>query len=57
MRRKTLANNLAAAYSVPREKANEAIAAAGFPPLVRGETLSLSDYIKLLGALRATGAI
>lgn len=57
MRRKTLANNLAAAYSVPREKANEAIAAAGFPPLVRGETLSLSDYIRLLGALRATGAI
>lgn len=47
MRRKTLVNNLCSALSLPREKAEAAVVAAGFSPMVRGETLSLEDYIAL----------
>lgn len=47
MRRKTLVNNLCSALSLPREKAEAAVVAAGFPPMVRGETLSLEDYVAL----------
>ena len=47
MRRKTLVNNLCSALSLPREKAEAAVVAAGFSPMVRGETLSLEDYVAL----------
>lgn len=47
MRRKTLVNNLCSALSLPREKAEAAVIAAGFSPMVRGETLSLEDYVAL----------
>ena len=47
MRRKTLANNLSVAFGVDKQTATDRIVRAGFPPLVRGEALSLADYIKL----------
>ena len=51
MRRKTLVNNLCSALSLPREKAEAAVVAAGFSPMVRGETLSLEDYVTLAHAV------
>lgn len=51
MRRKTLVNNLCSALSLPREKAEAAVVAAGFSPMVRGETLSLEDYVALSHAV------
>lgn len=47
MRRKTLANNLSVAFGIDKQTATEKIIAAGFPPLVRGEVLSLADFIVL----------
>lgn len=47
MRRKTLANNLCAAFCISKDEAAEKIRAAGFPPMIRGEALSLADYVKL----------
>lgn len=47
MRRKTLANNLSQAFGMTKQEATERIAAAGFNPLVRGEALSLDDYVRL----------
>lgn len=49
MRRKTLGNGLAPLFG-GKEKANAVIAAAGFPPSVRGETLSAEQYILLARA-------
>lgn len=43
MRRKTYANNLSVAFSMPRERAVAAIAAAGRKEGVRGETLTLQE--------------
>ena len=47
MRRKTLANNISVAFGIDKQTATEKIVAAGFAPLVRGEVLSLQDYISL----------
>ncbi|MBO4554414.1 MAG: ribosomal RNA small subunit methyltransferase A [Clostridia bacterium] len=47
MRRKTLANNLSQAFGISKQEATDKIETAGFAPLVRGEALSLEDYIKL----------
>lgn len=47
MRRKTLANNLTAAFSVPRERALEWIAALGRDERVRGEALSIAELARL----------
>ena len=47
MRRKTLANNLSQAFGISKQEATERIVAAGFEPMVRGEVLSLDDYVKL----------
>lgn len=47
MRRKTLANNLSSAFGLDKQAVTDKITDAGFPPLVRGEALSLGDYIKL----------
>ena len=51
MRRKTLANNLSVAFRMSKQQAAELIESCGFSPLVRGEALSLCDYIKLNRAL------
>jgi len=47
MRRKTLANNLSVAFNIDKGTATDRIVAAGFQPLVRGEALSLADYVAL----------
>ena len=47
MRRKTLANNLSQAFGISKQEATEKIEAAGFDAMVRGEALSLDDYINL----------
>ncbi len=49
MRRKTLGNALAALFG-GKERANEVIEKAGFPPSVRGETLSAADFVSLARA-------
>ena len=43
MRRKTYANNLSVAFSIPKDKAAEAIAQAGLKDGIRGETLTLEQ--------------
>ena len=47
MRRKTLANNVAAAFCLSKQEAAGAIVSAGFDPSVRGETLSVDDFVRL----------
>lgn len=47
MRRKTLANNLQSAFGMPKDEATALICEAGFAPTVRGEVLSLDDFVKL----------
>lgn len=47
MRRKTLANNLAVSFCISKDKASEAILKAGFDANVRGETLSVEDFVNL----------
>ena len=47
MRRKTLANNLSAAYQISKEEAIARIEKAGFDKNIRGEKLSLDDYLRL----------
>lgn len=52
MRRKTLANNLASAFGMNKTAAAEVVEESGFPALVRGETLSLDDFVTLSHALK-----
>lgn len=47
MRRKTLVNNLSATFGISKEDARERLIKANLPENVRGEVLSLEDYIKL----------
>ena len=49
MRRKTLVNALDSVCG--KEKAKTALAACGFPETVRGETLSLEDYVNLTNTM------
>ncbi|MBR4801136.1 MAG: ribosomal RNA small subunit methyltransferase A [Clostridia bacterium] len=53
MRRKTLANNLSQAFGITKAEATEKIVAAGFAEMVRGEVLSLDDYVKLSHEFKA----
>lgn len=52
MRRKTLANNLASSFGMNKAAAAEVVEESGFPALVRGETLSLGDFVTLSHALK-----
>lgn len=47
MRRKTLANNLSVAFGISKAEATNRIERAGFNALVRGEALSLENYVTL----------
>lgn len=51
MRRKTLVNNLSAAFGIPKQSAAECVTACGFPVDIRGERLSLDDFIRLSDAM------
>jgi 16S rRNA (adenine1518-N6/adenine1519-N6)-dimethyltransferase len=50
-RRKTLANSLALALGLPRERIAAAIASLALPPDVRGESLDLRSFAALADAL------
>ena len=47
MRRKTLVNNLNASFGLSKAEATEKLIAAGLDERVRGEALSLEDYVNL----------
>lgn len=47
MRRKTLVNNLNASFGISKQEAIERLNRAGLDERVRGEALSLEDYIRL----------
>ena len=47
MRRKTLQNNLCAAFDVDRERAARWLNAVGLPPQIRGEALSIEQMAAL----------
>ncbi len=51
MRRKTLVNNLMPAFSLSREAAAHMVTSLGLPATVRGERLSLHEFIALSDAL------
>lgn len=51
MRRKTLLNNISAAFSLSREQATAALEAAGIAPSARGETLSMEEFGRLADQL------
>ena len=51
LRRKTLANSLAAALGTSKEAIQDAIAACGFAPNIRGEQLTLEDMAQLSDTL------
>lgn len=54
-RRKTLANNLQSAFSIPKSQAEKILAELGFDPMIRGEKLSVTDFIALsekIGAVK-----
>lgn len=55
MRRKTLANNLSVALDISKAEAASLIESAGFAPLIRGEALSLDDFVKLSHAFKSRG--
>ncbi len=47
MRRKTLVNNIASFFGISKESAANAVVSAGFSSSVRGEVLSVDDFVKL----------
>lgn len=51
-RRKTLANSLALAGVVPRERAAEALRALGRPDVIRAEALAPGEFVELSESLR-----
>jgi len=51
MRRKTLANNIKAAFGMNQAEAVAALEAAGLPPQVRGEALTLEELARLSDCL------
>ncbi len=53
-RRKTLVNSLSSLFAgkLGKEQLQEAITVCGFDPLVRGETLSFDEFVKLSKTLR-----
>lgn len=52
MRRKTLQNNLRAAFSLKAEEAAALLEAAGIPARARGETLTLGELARLSDAIK-----
>ncbi|MGN0795787.1 MAG: 16S rRNA (adenine(1518)-N(6)/adenine(1519)-N(6))-dimethyltransferase RsmA [Christensenellales bacterium] len=51
MRRKMLTNNLMAGYGISKEKAVEILKECDMDENVRGEQLSLDDYVKIYGVI------
>lgn len=55
MRRKMLTNNLMSGYGLSRKKAIDVLLKADISPTVRGEALSLDQYVKVLNVLKDFG--
>lgn len=55
MRRKMLTNNLMSGYGLSREKAIDVLLKADISPTVRGEALSLDQYVRILNVLKDLG--
>lgn len=53
MRRKTLVNNLMNAFKLSREQAENVLADMGLPATIRGEALSVSQFVTLAKLLKA----
>jgi 16S rRNA (adenine1518-N6/adenine1519-N6)-dimethyltransferase len=53
MRRKTLVNNLMNAFKLSREQAEHVLADMGLPATIRGEALSVSQFVELAKLLKA----
>ena len=51
-RRKTLVNNIINSYKIPRQDAERAVEAIGKDIMVRGETLSTKDFVRLSEILK-----
>ena len=51
-RRKTASNSLSAGLGIPKDKVSSAIAAAGFDPSVRAESLTMQELARLSECLR-----
>lgn len=51
MRRKTLVNNLSSAMGIPKESTENALAKLGMDTRIRGEALTIDDFIALNDAL------
>jgi 16S rRNA (adenine1518-N6/adenine1519-N6)-dimethyltransferase len=49
MRRKTLANNLNASFGIEKQNAEKILTENGYSPSVRGEALSMRDFLRLYG--------
>ncbi len=52
MRRKTLVNNVGATLGITKERAKEVLVSLGYSESIRGEALSIDDYIKIAKALK-----
>ena len=52
-KRKTLENNLANSFHLPKNKANQALLGAGLNPAARAQELSLDDWLKLTFKLQS----
>ena len=51
MRRKTLVNNIGASLGITKDRAKEVLVNLGYSESIRGEALSIEDYIKIAEAL------
>ena len=51
MRRKTLVNNLMQGFNLPRQNVEKILTSLGYDLSIRGETLSIDDFVKLSNAL------
>ena len=51
MRRKTLVNNIGSLLGISKERAREVLVSLGYSESIRGEALSIEDYIKIADAL------
>ena len=51
-RRKTLANNLQTAFSMPKATAEKILTGLGYDPMIRGEKLSAEEFVALAKAIK-----
>ena len=51
MRRKTLVNNIGASLGITKDRAKEVLVSLGYSESIRGEALSIEDYIKIAEVL------